>query len=364
LSTQRDAAQAIAACVAAAFRPGGAALPAAVPAQPVAPEIIETYLKAHSELGKMSAEGIGKALGHFREITLKAPDFAQGLAEHAICLGSLAYWGHVPIGETYPSVRHMALKALAMDDSLDAAHLAVGMANWFEWDLAAADREFQRALELSPSNPDARMLHAIFLSHVGRLSEATTGIQYALRLDPASLLPNTAAAWIYLAAGQHGNAEVQARRTIESFPDSLHAHFVLGWAAWRQSKGADAVAAFEKALSFSREAFSLAFLGNVYGCLGRKDEANCLLRELERLFAHGHAPPIAFVMIYAGLGDADAAFDWLATACRVRDDKLFWLPVLPAFDPLRPDPRFAGFLDRLGLAQPCLARTSQAKNRH
>jgi TolB-like protein len=358
LTTQRDAARAIAACVATALKPAGAVTPVVVPARPVAPEIIELYLKARTELGKMSAEGIGKALQYLREITVKAPDFALGLAEHALCLGSLGFWGHAPIRETYPSAKQMALNALAIDDSLDAAHLALGMANWLlDWDLAASEREFRRAMELSPSNPDAHTCYAIFLGSVGRPFEAIPEAQYALRLDPTALLPGTAAAWMYLFARQHGKAEGQARRTIESFPDSLHAHFVLGWAAWRQDRAAEAVAAFEKALALSREAFSLAFLGHIYGRLGRTDEAKCLLRELDQLFAQGQAPPIAFVAIYAGLGDADAAFDWLETAYRLRDDKLFALTVMPFLDPLRSDPRFAQFVHRMGLAPPSQART-------
>jgi hypothetical protein len=68
----------------------------------VAPEIIEAYLKARTELGKMSAEGIGKALQYLREITVKAPDFAPALAWHSGCLVALGYWGHAPIRETYP----------------------------------------------------------------------------------------------------------------------------------------------------------------------------------------------------------------------------------------------------------------------
>src|ERR1035437_6449089 len=55
LTTQRDAARAIAACVATALRPAVVVRPAAVPARVVAPEIIEAYLKARTELGKMSA---------------------------------------------------------------------------------------------------------------------------------------------------------------------------------------------------------------------------------------------------------------------------------------------------------------------
>jgi TolB-like protein/Flp pilus assembly protein TadD len=353
LATQRDAARAIAERVAAALRPDGTLAPAPVPTRPVAPEIVEDYLRARTEMGKMSAEGIGKALRHMREITIRAPDFALGLAWHAACLIGLGYWGHSPIREAYPSAKQMALDALALDDSDDAAHLSLAMTNWaLDWDLTASEREFRRAMELSPSNPDAHTFYAIFLSHVARLSEAITEIRYALKLDAGSLLPNTAAAWIYLGAGQHEAAETQAQRTIELYPDSLHAHFVLGWAAWLRGRGAEAVTAFEKALSLSREAFSLAFLGHIYGRLGRGNEAKCLLRELDQLFAQGHAPPIAFVIIHAGLGDAEAAFDWLETAYRLRDDKLLWLTAMPGFfEPLQSDPRYANLVNRMRLAQ-------------
>ena len=144
-------------------------------------------------------------------------------------------------------------------------------------------------------------------------------------------------------------AEGQARRTIEFFPDSLQPHFVLGWATWRQRRAEEAVAAFEKALSLSREALSLSFLGHVYARLGRRDEAMRLLRELGRLFAQGRASPIALVVIYAGLGDADAALEWLDTACRLRCDMQYLAAGFPGIDPLRSDPRFADLIRRMGI---------------
>ncbi len=42
-----------------------------------------------------------------------------------------------------------------------------------------------------------------------------------------------------------------------------------------------------------------------------------LLREIEELLADGRASPMAFVIVYAGLGDLDAAFRWLETAFRI-----------------------------------------------
>jgi len=353
LTTQREAARAIAASVVTALRPAGAGMPAAVPARPVAPEITEAYLKARTELEKMSAEGIGKALQYFREMTLKAPDFALGLAWHAGCLLCLGYWGHAPIREVYPSARQLALQAVAIDDSLDRAHLVLAWMNLLlDWDLDAAMREVRRAIELSPSDTDAHSFYSTLLCFVGHNSEAMREVQYMLKLNPTSLLPNQYAAWMYSHMGQHARAEAQARRTIEMFPDSLQPYVVLGWSAWYRGRAEEAVAALEKAVSHSREAFPLSYLGHVYGRLGRTDEAKRLFRELEQLRTQGHAPPIAFAVIHAGLGDIDAAFDWLETAYRLRDGYLFWLPGAPGLDPLHSDPRFADLVHRMGIVPP------------
>ena len=353
LSTQCEAARAIAACVATALRPDVAAVPAQAPARPVAPELVETYLQARIECEKMSAEGIGKAHQYFQRLTLEAPDFAPGLAWHAACLYCLGYWGHAPIHEVYPSARHFALRAVALDDSVSIAHVILAWMNLLlDWDLDGAMREVRRAIEVGPSDPDAHMFYSTLLCFVGRNSEATAKVEYTLKLNPSSLLANQYAAWMYSYMGQHARAEAQARRTIEMFPDSLQPSFVLGWSQWYQGRAEEAVAVLEKALSHSREPLSFAYLGHIYGRLGRTDEARRLFRELEQLRAQGHAPPIAFAVIHAGLGDIDAAFDWLETAYRIRDGYLFWLAGTPGLDPLHSDPRFADLIHRVGIVSP------------
>ncbi len=213
-------------------------------------------------------------------------------------------------------------------------------------------REVRRAIELSPSDTDAHNFYSTMLCFVGNNSEAIREVQYALKLNPTSLISNQYAAWMYSHMGQHAQAEAQAKHTIELFPDALQPHFVLGWSAWYQGRAEEAVAALEKALSLSREALSFSYLGHVYGRLGRTDEARRLFRELEQLRAQGHAPPIAFAVIHAGLGDIDAAFNWLETAYRLRDGYLFWLPGASGLDPLHSDPRFADLVHRVGTVPP------------
>jgi TolB-like protein len=351
LATQSEVARAIAGCIAAALKPASAAvMPARAAARPVAPEIAEAYLRARFEFEKMSAEGIGKALRSFREINLKAPDFALGLTWHAACLFMLGYWGHAPATEVYPSAKHLALQALAIDDSSSRAHLCLAWMNLLlDWDLDAAMREIRRAIELGPSETDAHSFYSTLLSFMGQKPESMKEVQYMLSLDPAALMPNQYAAWMFSHLREHARAEAQARRTIELFPDSLQPYFVLGWSAWYQGRSDEAVAALEHALGNSREALSVSYLGHVYGRLGRTEEARCLFGELEQLRAGGQAPPTASAVIHAGLGEIDAAFEWLETAYRFRDGSLFWLAGAPGLDPLHADARFDDLLRRVGV---------------
>ena len=355
LTTQREAAKTIASCIATTLNPDAAVTPATPRTEPKAaqlsPELMETFLKGIAEYGKMNAEGLGKSLKCFREITSKAPDFALGLAWHAGCLYALGWWGHSPAREVYPAAKLMASKAVAMDDSLGEAHMLLAYMIWLlDGDVVTAERELRRAIELSPSDAQAHIFYAVFLCCLRHYSESIVETEYCLRLNPTSLLLNQAAAWNYLACGYPEMAEALARRTIELFPDSLQLHLVLGWAAWSQGRGKEAAAVFEKALRISREALSVSFLGHVYARTGRRDEAMRLLEELDTLSSEGKASPIALVVLYAGLGDADAAFEWLETAFRLRDDLVWLFTKFPGLDPIRSDPRFADLVHRIGVA--------------
>jgi TolB-like protein/Tfp pilus assembly protein PilF len=353
LATQREAAQSVAASVASALSDSPAAPPFAVaPAAPVPPEIIEMYLKARSELARMSAAGIGAALQYFRAITTNAPFFAPGLAEHSLTLAMLGFWGHAPIRETYPAAKVMAQGALAIDERVEAAHVALGLMHWLlDWDAAAAEGEFRRAIELSPSNADARSLYSMFLAiGRGQPERAVAEMRCAMENNPASPLASLTSGWVYLFARKYRLAEEHAGRTLELFPEALHGHLALAWAQWYQGRRDEAVARFEQAVLVSREPFSMASLAHTYALAGQGEKAMGILHELEGLFAMGNAPAFTVAVVYCGLGKPDAALDWLETMHRLRDSQLFWLNASPWIDPIRPDPRFGQFMRSAGLA--------------
>jgi hypothetical protein len=80
---------------------------------------------------------------------------------------------------------------------------------------------------------------------------------------------------------------------------------------------------------------------------GRREEALALLPELEERARTGRMNPYAIATVYAGLADADRAFEWLDRAWEERDGGLVWIHVHPRMDGLRMDPRFSRLLERM-----------------
>ena len=75
-----------------------------------------------------------------------------------------------------------------------------------------------------------------------------------------------------------------------------------------------------------------------------------MLAEMHQSLSHGYAEPFSLATVYAALGQADLAFQWLERACQ---DRTCWFALFvngdPRLDPLRSDPRMTDLLQRVGL---------------
>ena len=244
-----------------------------------------------------------------------------------------------------------ALKALELDESLAVAHEALGCVHWlYDWDLRAAESEILRALELNPGDAIAHLWYGTFVCLIKEdLERARAEAKQAQELDPLALLVNSTLGWGYVVVDQYGRAIEQARKTLEIYPDSLHAYSVLGLASLAKGILGDAVAALEKAVAISRDSFSLAILGHAYARSGQAGKAEALLSELLERSEREYVLPTAFATLYTGLGQKDSAFCWLGKAYEERLGMLFWLKAAPVYHPLRDDPRFQDLVRRIGL---------------
>jgi hypothetical protein len=78
----------------------------------------------------------------------------------------------------------------------------------------------------------------------------------------------------------------------------------------------------------------------------RLAEAQQIIAIMQQISQGRFVPPFTFALVYMGLGDHDAAFQWLEKAYEVRDIGLVFLPVDPKWDFLRSDERFKRLLRR------------------
>ena len=252
LAVQARVARSVAEAVAVALMPREQARLGRV--APIQPEAHLAYLKGRFHGSRWTRESLEKAFAHLREAIALDPNHAAAHAELANSLSLLAYWGHIPIRPAYPQARQLAARAVELDDELCQAHHALAWALWMnDWDLAGCEREIGRAIELSPRDAGARMLDAIFLVTVcddgeGALAEVRRGID----LDPLSEFTNSGSAWVALFAREYEYAAAEAARTLEMFPYSLQAEYVLGLANIRLGNLDRAIAALERAASISR----------------------------------------------------------------------------------------------------------------
>jgi Flp pilus assembly protein TadD len=126
----------------------------------------------------------------------------------------------------------------------------------------------------------------------------------------------------------------------------------LGLAYEQQGDLPNALEELQKASKLGLESeitSPLAKLGHLYARLGRKDEAEQVLKELTRRSERGYMPAYNLATVYVGLGRKEQALTFLEKAYADRCSMIPELKDDPEFDPLRSEPRFVALLRRMGL---------------
>lgn len=314
-------------------------------------EAYRDYLQGRYHWNKMTADSLHKSVHYFRQAIEKDSNYALAYAGLADAYSLCGFYGLLQPRAAMEKAKAAALRAVALDDDLAEAHASLaGVKKNHDWDWPAAEREYRRALELNPRYATAHRVYADYLLAVGRPEEAMREIELAQDQDPLSLVICVEAAWHFYMARDYGRAVEQSLRTLEMEPAFHPAHYSLGLAYEQQSRFDEAVAAFERARDGSGgNPAALAALGHVFAAMGREREAREVLIELEELSRRTYVSPFWPAIVCAGLGEADAALEWLERAYAERDVWLVWLKVDPRLDPLRPDARFRNLLWRVFL---------------
>ena len=317
------------------------------------PEAYQLYLKGNYYTSKFTNEGFGKGIEYFNQAIAIDPNYALAYSGLAFNYNNAGDW-MTPPREAAPKAREAASKALAIDDTLAGAHLSLATtAHWYDWDWSTAEREFKRAIELSPNDPRPHGYYSWYLATMGRTDQALAEAKRGQQLDPVSLEANLFVGSILVFSRQSDRAIEQLRSGIELDPTYWYAHDFLGRAFEQKGSLPEAIAEFQRALELEKDnAENWSNLGHAYAVSGKRAEAQKIIDQLKELSAHSYVAPYNLAAIYAGLGDKDQAFAWLDRAYADRSGFLaFYFNTDAHMDSLRSDPRFNELVRRVGLPQ-------------
>jgi TolB-like protein/Flp pilus assembly protein TadD len=315
-------------------------------------EAYNLYLKGNYFFQKATTESIQKSIEYFHEAIKKDPEFALAHTGIANYYNFLGYYDYLSPKETFPRAMEAVEKALKIDENTGEAHSALAATKLlYEWNWEEAEKESLRAIELSPGYAWSYSWYSHLLAITGRFTEAIREAKKVTKLDPFSVRVNLVPGGMFYMSRQFEKAIEAHNRAVEIEPNSPFPYFFLAYAYAAASRYENALEAAEKALKLSggKHPVMIATMGYIYALLGKRNEAESVLKELSGLPKKSYIPPHAVASIHLELGRIDETFKWLEKAYEVRDHWMYLFKIHPMWDSIRPDPRYKALLKKMGL---------------
>jgi TolB-like protein/DNA-binding winged helix-turn-helix (wHTH) protein/Tfp pilus assembly protein PilF len=350
LTLQAEVAQAIAREINVALTPEESAHLSR--AHPVNPEAYEAYLKGQSHWYWLSREHLDTALEYFELALQKDPNYARAYVGVGNVWLVRADAGSMAPSEAMPKAKAAISKALALDDTLSEAHVALAnIMALYEHDWPGAEREFRRGIELNPNSADGHFMYADFLISMKRVDEWNTEIHKTLELDPFNPFFQCFYGWHLVYLGRYDEAIAQLRKVLATEPDFSSAHMGLWGAFYKKGMQEEALAEASKFFLVLHDTEVADALARGYAESGYARAMRFGAEVLAARFKRSHVPGIRIARLYAHAGDKDEVLRWLQKACDERETPLTHLGVAWDWDFLRADPRFQDLLRRMNFPQ-------------
>jgi len=295
-------------------------------------------------------ESLTSAIEFYDRAIALDPSFALALANKALAYTELAEVGALAPDVAYRCAMQAASTALRLDPDLGEAHSSMGFIKGVhEFDWSGAEREFKRALELSPSNSDTYMMYGRFCAALTRFDDAIALQERAHELDP--LAHGLDRMTTRIRAGRYDEAVPLAEEAVEFAPANDRARATLGWAYFMSGRRAEGLAELERAVAVEPgNTMWLGQLGQAYGMAGDKKKAREILGQLIDVARSYYVSPYHFTYAYIGLGEYDEAMNWLERAVAERAGPAYSIKGSFLLSALHDHPRFRALLKQMRLA--------------
>ena len=242
-------------------------------------------------------------------------------------------------------------KALELDpNNIEALENQIGSLILYRWDFEEAEKKMQILRQLNPYAENVGFLLAF-----GRFKEALEEMKSISKSDPFSVYLGEKILCYYF-----NNMEDETLQTIEKAPKGTNPHLDMDITRVYlfHEKYDEALELLNLFFENYEDAFinasrPLGFLAIAKYHTGKLEETHEILRKLKNRSEGSSAgsPAYYITMIYAQMGEIDLAFQWLEKAYEDREVEMWWLKVVPLFEPLHDDPRWQEMLDKVGFPE-------------
>lgn len=309
----------------------------------VDPEAHEMFLRGTFHAYRFTPDELDAAERYFEAALARDPQFAAAHAGLAHVWANRAVIGVVPHRQGFPRSKAAALEALAIDDTLASAHQALASTlAWHDWDWAAAETSFRRALELNPSHAASHLFYGHFLTAMKRFDEAAQEMDRAMDLDPFNAFFHGLYGWYLVWCERPDDAIASFQTSLKTAP-GFPLPLAGLWAAYHvKSRWSEAL---ENARAYIT-AIGGAALQSMQSGADYRELMGQLALELE---SQPGSKSFFIAMLFDRAGRRDEAFEHLRKAAEARDHDMTYLAVHPFSAEVRGDERFRALLEQMAL---------------
>ena len=316
----------------------------------------QAWQRAWQMVNTYTSAGLSNAIQEWERATELDPNYYGAWSTLSITLTIAVSEGHLPGNNVLPRARFCAEKAIALNPKFGAAYGSLAQCNLaMNYDYAAAEPLFRKAIELDPDNPFTRINFAWELLFHNQLVEAEQFWKRLNREQPQRAQSYFGLGILAFLAGKEAEALALFNEGIRLAPDRPL------WHSWR----GDFLWAFNQRQAAAQDWLDQVELGGFY-FLDRKTDSASLRQILnargpdafldslialceERQKAGQFVSGLDLARLHAHGGHVGKALDHLEIAIEEKRGMNLSVKVNPAFKILRDEPRFHEALRRLKL---------------
>src|SRR6266513_217296 len=317
-------------------------------------EAHQLYLKGRYHWRNFYAPGYERVRDYFQKALELDPTYApayNGLSLYYSWAAANAIFRP----DAWPLAEEHMRKSLSLDDTLPEAYNTLAAVEiYYKRNWAAAERAFQRGMELDPNFSDLHAHYGLCLSYLGRFEEAIAQQERAMQLDPFFPGTNIHYGTVLFFSRQYDRAAAQLAKTLDLYPDNAAAHEYFGNVCAKRGMSHEAITHWCSALNLNGRSEDARVLEQTFKTAGFDAAVRTLgerqLEELDARRARGeYVAPAHYVFVHIKRGNLEGAFALLPRMVEEPNWFALQMRVNPMLDPLRSDPRFGEILDTVTL---------------